>query len=497
MGFVQSRAANNRHGIFAEERKSNPVVQAIGTGVVCLICQLPWGPDSVVQTFPDTATRNQTIAPYGMNRLGQGYLATIRKAWPDLRIVRVVGAGAAPATASLLATATAIVGVTLKYKGTAGNSVTVTTQTATDGVSTHFDLVISVSNGYGSTTETYPNNNLSGTGADVLPVLTNSVLIAAITKTAAGRPDNGTVTCSGGSDGTLSAASYIGTAQTGDTGIAACETDNGIRFVVTDDATTAFRPAVNAALVAHAVYMGDRFAILTGDSGLSPAGVATTVALNRSNRAIFVDGWYWMTDDTTGALQLVPPGPLAASVCANTSPSTSPSWKDPEIQALMASIVKLEKPRGAIAGVQTQNGIMTIIQETGGGYTFEAGVLTITPVSPAIERITRGRMGDYIAISATNSLRSYNDAPSVPVIRQRMIQAVTGFMDALKKAQNSDPEHQPHVLDWWWGDFSAANPSSDVQNGIYILPLNAQTSAGLEQVYLSMQFGENVVRLAA
>jgi len=497
MGFVQSRATNNRHGIFAEERKSNPVVQAIGTGVVCIVGHFPWGPDGEVMVFPDTATRNRTIAPNGMTRTGSAYLATIRKAWPDLRLVRVLGANAAAAGASLNASALAVLALVLKYRGAEGNNVTVTTQAATDGVALHFDLVVSVANSAKSTVELYPNLNVSGVGADVLPDVSKSALVGSVSKSAAGRPDNGTVTCTGGLDGTINAASYSGVAETGDYGIAACENDQDIRFVVTDDVGSANRAAVNAALIAHAQYMGNRAAIVYGDSGLEPAGVATTVALNRSGRAIFVDGWYFMSDDTDGTLRLVAPGALTASVCANVSPSTSPSWKDPEIQALMSSIVKLETPRGAIAGKQTLNGVMTIIQESGGGYTFEAGVLTIAPVEDGKKRISRMRIGDYIAVSITLALRPMNDAPSVPVTRQRMIAAVTDFLDRLKLAQNSDPEHQPHILDWWWGDFSEANPQVDVQRGIFVMPVNVETSAGLEQVYLSMQFGENVTRVLA
>jgi hypothetical protein len=490
--FVTSKSSVSRHGVFAISKTPPALIQAIGTGVACIIGQFPWGPNGTagVVTPTDPADRALQLAPPGMSRTGDGYLSTIAKGFPTLKFVRVLGSTAAKATASLLETATPIVTVTLKYEGTAGNSVDCIVAAATDGDANHFNLTVQVTGTSGTTEDILENLNYSGTGADSVPDLSQAVLIGSIVKANAGTPDVGTTTCTGGLDGTIASAQYIGTAGTGDSGIAACENDSSIRVVFTDDPGNTDRAAVNAGLQAHAVLQGDRLAVINGNSGLTLAATQTDVASYRSTRVVYVDPWVNIYDDTDGSLQLVSPASFGAAVITQVSPSTSPAWKAQEVGDMLAGVVSLENARGAGAGSNTVQGIMTMIEEEGGGFRYEAGKLTTLTAGQT--NITRMRMGDYIAVSFVRSARSFVDAPNLAFNQGLLTGSLDGFMLALKQAQTQDPNHTPHVLDYSIDDLSAANPQAQLDAGQYSIPLSVKTSSAMEQIWLEIQYGETV-----
>jgi len=495
--FITSRSAATRHAVYAEERVPPASIQATGTGVVGLAGQFPWGPDGVVIEPTDAGDRGLTLAPPGMSRIGSGWLATLHKGWPDLRFVRVLGSAAAIASATLLQGVTGICTVPGLYKGAAGNSINCIVTDASDGDPTHFNLEVQVAGTSGTTSDIFQNMNYSGSGIESQPISVGPRLAGPIAKLTSGRPTNGTYAMSGGSDGTINSARYTGTPGAGDFGIALFENDLEIRSVFSDDPGNSSRVAVNAALQAHAILMGDRIAVLNGDSGLSVSSVVAAASNNRSSRVAWADCWTFIFDDTDGTERLVPPASWLASVMAQSSPSTSPAWKDSSRVAMLAGINRLETPRGQAVGTLTVNGICALNKESTGGYTFEAGVLTVAPADPTKKRITRTRIGDYIATSVTRSLRSSVDAPNVPLNQQTIVQAIVAFMEGLKGAASNDPNNLPHVLDYSIGSLSAANPQSDLDNGDFTVPLNVKTSAGMERIFLSMQFGENVTITAS
>jgi phage tail sheath protein FI len=496
--FVSSKSSVSRHGVFAIAKTPPAIIAAIGTGVACIVAQFPWGPDGAdegVVTPADAATRALQIAPPGMVRTGDGYLSTIQKGFPTLKYVRVLGTTAAKASASLLDGVTACLTVTLKYKGAAGNSVDCVVADATDGDANHFNLTVRVTSASGTTEDIFENLNYSGTGDDSDPDLSALILVGALTKAAAGRPDNGTTSCTGGLDGTVTAADYTGTAGTGNKGIAACEGDKSIRVVFTDDAGDALRAAVNAGLRSHAILMGDRIVIVNGDSGNTLAEAQTDVANYRSTRVVYVDPWVYTYDDTDGSERLVSPSSFAAAVITQVSPSTSPAWKDQEVGDMLAGVVRLESSRGDGAGANTKLGIMTMIQEEGGGFRYEAGKLTTLQAGQT--NITRTRMGDYIAVSFVRSARSFVDAPNLAFNQGLLTGALDQFMIVLKQAQNEDPNHTPHVVDYGYGDLAAANPQASRDAGDFNIPLEVKTSSSMERIFLEIQYGETVTVTAS
>lgn len=493
--FVTSVSTINRHGAYAIEKSLPATITAGGTGVAALVDQFPWGPMQQVITPSGLKDFFNVIAPPGFDRTGPGYLAAIRKGWPNnqLRAVRVLGATAATATVTLAtAGAVNVLTVTAKYPGLSGNLLTATVSPSSDGVTGHFKLTVTVSGSSGTTSDIVDNLNYTGTGADSAPDLTKALLVGSITKLIAGTPAAGTFSLAGGTDGTINAQAYTGTQGASDQGIAKLEADSAVKHVATGDPGAALRPAVNAALQQHAQYLGDRVAYINGVAGQTAVAAQADVANYRSNRVIYCDPWCYINDDVTATKRLVPSAAFAMSVAAQLPPSTPIAWKSTEVQAMLSGVVDLEVDRGAAAGDNTNNGIVTMIREATGGFTFESAVLTIAPVDSTKARLTRTRMGDYIAGAFVSSTRGFVDSPNVLANQQSIIVALNSFMSGLKAAKNDDANHRVHVLDYAIGSIAAANSPDDLAAGYFYVPLDTQTSAGIEKMILAFRFGEGV-----
>jgi hypothetical protein len=499
--FVTSTSSATRHGVFAIKRTPATTLRSQGTSVAALIGQFPWGPLQQVIEPSSIGDAIGKFAPLGMTRTGSAYLSLIAKPWAALRLVRVLGTTAAKATTVLTTTGPVTkVTLTAKYQGTGANSFSAVVSAASDGDADHFDLNVTVSNPAGSTTDTIKNINFSGTGSDstfTQAQLDLLQLIGVPVKTATGRPDNGTYTFSGGTDGTIAASDYVGTAGTPDKGMSLLESDKAVRHVVADDCGSSLRDAVNAGLVAHKVLMGDRCVYLNGDSGQTAANARTDVAAFRSSGVAYVDPWAYIYDDTTGAEQLVPPAPFMAAVAAQLSPSTSPAWKNTEVQAMLGAIVRLEAARGDGAATNTAAGISTLIREENGGHTFEAAPNTIAPSDPAQEDLTTTRMDQFIATAFVASTRGSVDAPNVEVNRDDLVVALDGFMAPLKENQRIDPNHRPHVVDYVIPALEEQNTPADNAAGDVYIPLNAQYSNGMKRIFLVMKTGTTPLTVTA
>jgi phage tail sheath protein FI len=506
--FVTSVQATSRHGVFAVERLPPAQITPTGTGVACIVDQFPWGPapgatpgtNGFLYTPSGIKDWANNFAPPGFLRTyagagGAGYLATIRKAWPNnqLKTIRVLGGTAVTATA-LVQTGGAVTIWTVgaKFPGANGSLMTCTTAAASDGIAGHVKLTITITGVTGTTSDIIDNLPTAAAPATP-PDLSKLLLVGSLTFGTGGTAVQSTVNFTSGTDGTVNAATYTGTAGNGDFGIARAETDASIRHIFTGDPGNTIRSAVNAALLAHVNLQSDRVAYINGNSGQSAAAVLTDAATySASSRVLYVDPYVYILDDTTATKTLVPGAPFAASVAAQLPPSTAISWKNAEVQAMLAGINDLEIDRGNNAGNNTLGGICTVIRETTGGFTFEADSLTITPVDNTKRRLARTRTGDFIASSVTASLRGFVDAPNVPDNQQSVIQAVDAFMASMKKAASQDPNHRAHVLDYQIGNLSAANAQTDLDQGNFFIPLDVKTSSGMEKIFLSIRFGENV-----
>lgn len=483
-----------RHGVFAIEKTPQAVFQVQGVGAACILGQFAWGPAQTLTEPASPKDLTNTVAPPGIDRTNSAYLGVIRKGFPDLWFVRVMGANPVKAFADFPnAVPTVICRVTVKHPGTAGNSFTGTISAADDGDSNHFNLTVTITGTSGTTTETIPNINFSGTGADSTFDFSTSLLLGSITKTNAGRPVAGTVSFASGTTPAVLAADYAGTANTGDKGMALMEGSGALKSVFLDDTGNSLRAGANAALQAHALLLGDRVAYINGNSGQTAAAAQTDVANYRSDRVMYIDAWVYILDEL-GNKTLVPSASFAASVASRVSPSTSIAWKDPEVQAMLSGINSLEADRGNAAGTNTSAGICTLIREEKGGFTFEADVNALFPVSAARGYNTRRRMTDLVAQTCVENTRSFGDAPNLLTNQQNILNGVSGFMDTFKDnaGLNRDPNHTPHVLDWGFGDLTAENSAASIAAGNFVVPIDVQDSSGIYRLFFDINSGTGV-----
>jgi phage tail sheath protein FI len=498
--FITSTSTATRHAAYAIEKTPPTTIVATGTGVAALCGVFPWGPDSAtdpIYTPTSVSDRTATFAPYGMDHTGSAYLSTIRKGFPTLKCVRILGSAAAKAVATLTnAVPTNLITLTAKYKGVAGNSLIATVSAASDGDANHFNLKVSVTGASGTTEDFLQNLNYSGTGSDSAPDFSKCFLLGAITRLANGRPTNGTYTFSTGADGTINSARYLGTAGTGDAGIAKLEGDKTVRAVFCDDPGNTDRAAVNAGLVAHAILMGDRRAYINGNSGLSASAVKTDRANYSSDRCNYIGPWVYIRDDIDGTLRLAPPAAFAAAVDTQLSPSTSLAWKNSEVQAMLTGIADLETDYGAAAGDLSNNGIVVINREASGGFTFESDNTTATLANPSLRKGKRRKMVDFIGISFVDSTRGSVDSPNVDVNREDLRIALDNFMSNLKTNAKKDPNHLPHVVDYAIPPDAAANTLSSIAAGDYYLPLEVQLSSDMERLFLTIRASENAITVS-
>lgn len=494
MLFVTSTTAALNHGIFAIERQPPAVIRPVGASIAAIVDQFPWGPDGAVYTVLDPNDFAKKFAPAGMSRTGGGWMAIASKAWPLLKVVRVLGTAAAKASVTInKAGPAAFIDVTLKYKGTAGNSCTATTAAATDGDANHFNLTVTVTGASGTTSDLFQNLNYSGVGTDSAPDCSGCFLVGSITKTSAGTPILGTSSFTGGANGTINSTAYLGTQGSTDVGCALLEGDKTIDFVFTGDPGNSLRPAVNAGLVAHADYMTDRMAFINGDSGMTLAAVQTDVASYRSLRCCYLDNWAYQRDDVDGTERLTGPAPFAVSLASNLSPSTSFSWKSQDAQRFLRAIVSLETSRGPGGAYTNESqGICTLQREEDGGYTFEAAVVTSAPTDPTRRKYKRTRMAHYIAKSIAGSLRPYVDSPNVAFNQNDEVAAVSDFLGNLKRNATTNPNALPHIFDFAIRDLKTYNSDADLANDQFTIPADIKISPDQSKIFLSMQIGESV-----
>jgi len=491
--FVTSTSAVKEHGVFAIERKPPTIINPIGTGTAALAAQFQWGPVQFLYEVPSMGEAIRTFAPAGSDRTISAYLALTAKGWPDLRLVRVAGGDVLASECDL----DGYVTVNAKYEGTLGDDLVAVVSDASDGDADHFNLTVTLTGVSGSSTDVIKNLNFSGVGAD--SVLTEVqkdalTLIGAFVVTLAGRPTNGTYTFSGGSDGAVVASDYIGT-PLGDApnqGVALFESDESIDHVCVDDPGDSLRAAVNAGLKAHADLLMDRICYIAGDSGQTAAEARADRANYPSKNVFYCDPWIYQLEPVNGTKVLQPGNAFTASLAAQTSPSTSIAWKAQEQRAKLGGIVDLEFLRGAQAALNTEQGVCTFIKEKTGGFTLEAAKVTSYPAEPSTGNLTRTRMGIYIAKSFKDSMREFVDAPNVEDNQDSIVGALDSFMNGLKRNRKNDPNHNPHVIDYEIQSIADFNTVDSLQSGQFIVPLKVTTSAGMEQIFLSMEFGETV-----
>jgi hypothetical protein len=490
---VSSALGPGVYGVNAKPAASLPVE---GTDVTCLCEQFPWGPTGVVYDPTDIADRILTFYPPGMSRLGAGALALQAKGWPDEREVRIFAATGTAAASCTISTAVplALIHITLKYVGLAGNSAVATTSPASDGNALHFNVNVVVTGVTGTTTDVCPNVNVSGTLADYLgaDLAASWRLIGSITKTNAGSgPVMGSTTFTGGLEPAPAMADYVGTQGLGDKGLALTEGEDDISHIAFGNCPFVTTGA-NLGMQQHVISLGRRMGWISGVAGQTAAAVQTDVALFRSDQIGYIDAQMVQTADQDGSLQTIPTAPLAMSVAAQLPPSSHISWRDSSVAGMMTSVTALEQSRGAQAFTLWKAGVTVLIKKRRGGFAFYMDPTSNAPVNPSQPSIADTRMGQYIITSAEDGFQSNVNGPNVPTTQLPMRAALTVFMNELVFNASKDPSHNPYVKSYSLDPDGPANPQGNLDAGDYAIPVNAKTDSGMIRIFVPLQYGPNV-----
>lgn len=500
--YASVGAIGQNHGVFGVQQPPPQQIIAQGTGVCALVGQTSWGPsagdpDALYHTSGKQNFFN-TFQPLGMNRLNSAYLMALSASYPDLFVVRVTGAtGTARSTSTVnKAGSIALVTLTLKWVGGEGDKVVATTNLASDGNVNHFNLTLSVSSAAGTTSETFENFNVSTFGTVFIPDLTNSILLGSVTILSNGVPTMGSWLFSGGSTGAaVTSPDYVGTqgAGTPNKGFGLLEGNDTLRHVFSDDPGPALRPAVNTGLLNHVNFLLDRTGYMCGPSGQSTAAVQLDVLSFVSTNVVYTDPWVYVYDDTTGAKQLIPSNFIAASLGANSSPSTSFAWRNLQLRSLMSAIVGIEFNRGTTKASNTALGISTIIPFKGGGFCFEAAKVTAQAASASTGNWTRTQMGIFIASSVEDALQSDVDQPNVLINQQEIMGAIDSFLGDLVKNQNINPNTSPYIKAYTLQTIDAANTQASEDGGNFVVAASIKIGSSMERIIFSITYGETVV----
>ena len=481
------------HGVFAQSVPPPSSIQAVGTGNSIILGQFPWGPSEAL-TYPGSfGSFGMMFNPPGFVRTNSAWLSVIRKAWPSLGAVRVTASsGEVSATLAISSvTPHVLLNLVAKYPGAAGNSLVGTVAPASDGNANHFNLTVSITSASGTTQELYPNIDCNTSVTSAFLNITNSTLIASYAQTTfTGAPVVGLTNFSTGADGAVVAANYVGTPGANDQGMSLLEGDPTINFVFTDDSGNSLRATVLAGLSAHIQLLTDRMGCFYGPSGQTATAAQADVASYRSIQGMYVDPWFEIYDDTTGALQNVPGVSWAASVCAQIPASLSPAWA--QNAGLLSGMAMLEQNRGAFRAQNTASGIMTGIKTPSGNFKFEAGVNTSLVSGQNL--VTRTRMGIFIAESTVNAWQPYVDGPNVPFFQQDLINSLDQFLGQLRANQSINPAILNYIVNYAILPPASANTASSIAGGAYTVPATIQTGSDMSQIMLQMTFGpSNIV----
>lgn len=491
--FITSKTSATRHGVYALEQSPPTAVIVPDGDTICFLGQFEWGPMQVLTTIENESDLRKSFMIGGCSRITSAYLMMIAAGRPRTKIVRVVGAGAVKASKTLAnAVPTTICTVTLKYEGTLGNSVAYSVEDASDGDANHFNLRVTLSNVYGFTEDLL--ENLSFNGSDnVVPSLTNALLVGAIAKNANGRPINATGTFAGGTSPAVVSSDYVGTAGAGDKGMSLLEATDDCDHFLTDDCGASIRDAVVSGGKAHVALMGDRIFHACDDDGNPAATVQAYAATNSSTGVVLSAPWVYIRDDYDGTERPIPTSIFTASVAAQLPPSTSIAWGSDVVRAMLGRITRLSTPTfGSSVPALTKAGVVVVIPYAD-GFCFESDVVTINGSTPSKGNLRRTRSGTAIALALKAANVNNKDAPNVEAYQDDVDSTVRNLLSNLKRARSSsNPAAQFFIYDYAIGDRTSVNTTSSILGGEYSVPIQIQTAPAMEKIFFMMEFGTTV-----
>lgn len=485
--FVDSLELTRAPGAYGVEIAPPVLIEGQVVGYIGMVFQGEWGPDNVVTEPASTPEFMSTYFPPGTPHTSSGYYALMRRRRMPLRPVRILKNGVAAVT-----TAAAGVGTytaTAKYKGTVGNSVSLTWRAATDGDVAHRDLEVTLSDAVTGATRERVRNIIVGTAPDV----STSLLLASLTFAggADALPAAGTtvllgVTTAGSNGDPITATEY-------ETAFALLALRTDIFVVTTDDCGNAIRNATNDALVAHIAATRNRIGVLqVSNPSETWSNVLTYVNTHapsvRSDRVLPQGAWVQTLDDA-GVARTTPFATYVASALANLEPQQSHAWWDDRVTQLYGSIAGIVAPFStADEGVQgdaTVGGVGLPVRLGNGAYA-SLHDRTSSLTSGKKFTVTR-RLKDFFARSILGGVTSFVNGSNW---RGRHLD-VKAIVDEFLGRQDAQARPDDPRLVAWSTSISG-NTAASIALGNFSIQFDGQTPSVMEKIGLLLNVGEGV-----
>lgn len=513
-GVPEIRYSNNPadytalDGVIVDERTPPAQIRGVPGNRVCLIGEFERGPVDVPTPFSDTSTFAKTFGGPGPDAAGafyKGFLNAIGPVWPrGTYILRVSNSTQATSTVNLPdGSAVDVVQVDADSPGVWGDSLSVDVVDATDGVATHFDLVVKRN---GTVVERHRNLDLASVGNGELLVTSSDYVVVSRIAAGDGRPANDAdVDLTGGSDGTFADADYTGgPADARGIQVLYGASWSDIRWVCTADRNTA---TVNAALYSLVTSGAIKNAIVAGLAADTPTDAVTGVASYRSDRVgyAYPHGKVSLAQANGGAggLVNVSLAPFVAAIMATIPPGANPAGSVGErylrrlrdLTNNTVSLVDLEDFRtqgimGVAKGLQSQS------------FRIRSGV-TSSLVSGR-KNMARRTIADYLQVSISEFLVSFANKAINTENKLQAKSAIEDFLDrtialgllpSAEDLNENRPEGSPALAPYEVDIASANSPASEA-TGTFIIILRVRTFATMDFIVLRTEIGENVeVRL--
>lgn len=342
-------------------------------------------------------------------------------------------------------TDTNIMKISASSPGIWGNGVTVSIQNATDGVTTHFNMVVT----YLGVSVTYKNLNLAAGIDNSLSILgDDDGNYIVLTKIADGRPYNvssyalgaggGTV----GTEGSVGDSDYTGSGKALD--ILANTPALGAVFVA-----EYMSSAVRSKMDTLAAVATDRLFLICADNASNTVADVTntnnsdpSAGAHRSDRVVYCFNHPYTLDNDTATEMLTQPTSWMASILSQTDIDIHPGEED--TKQFTAGITRLYYPALARADYIALRAAGVAALEQDDGYAFVSGVTT--SLVPGKEQITRRRMADFLQLSIAKTLKFSVKKKNTFTRKQANAGMVQQFLDDLQRAErvvlasNVDPD---------------------------------------------------------
>jgi hypothetical protein len=369
-------------GVYVDRQKPQGQIVGESVNTVALVGQTLRGPTGkTLVTSP-----SQFLATFGDRDNGGGgvasnklWLAMLNRTFSfPLYVSRAVATAAAVGTVNLQAAAVTIVTANASSKGAWSNNasntgVGVAVVAASDGVGTHWDLVVYYQ---GNTVARYRNLNTSAGNDNTAAVIgSDPSNLIVLSKIADGRPDNTTgspaiASLASGSDGTIAASDYI-------TALDLVANANGIDIVVVaENAVT--QATLNAEIVRLAPLNPLKIFCTWDGAYASPTSEVTNVGTQIATKArniFYCSNTSHTNDPKTGGDVETGTHLDMAAILSQTFPDIHPG--DEDNVALLAGLTHLTNEsleRGDLISLRAA-GISTL-EKTDTGFRFHSGVAT-------------------------------------------------------------------------------------------------------------------------